>query len=235
MDFDDLELHILRNPAQSLQLLSAIKNSEEKLLFVLSSSLAIFLKTHLGDTCHAEAQTAGISLFRKDLLINHTELDEETQEVIYSNSDSNFAFSISLHPDVTAWSLLEKKRLKGASDVVISFEARTQDDPDSSLDLVEVIERIDTILLPTTYKKRKTYGGIRYVLQKKIYISSETLLDDLVEGHMGKYFDSILSALSGFHRIPWDKLKVISEKMEWETKKLEEQSWPRPGKTESIE
>lgn len=219
MNFDDLELHILKTPARSLQLISAIESSNQKLISALLNSLSIFLATHLGDACYAEVHdNQTICLHRKDLLVNRTEVDEETQETIYSYNDSNFGFSISLHPDVTAWSLLEKRKIKGSSDIVISFDTSSPYDSDSSAelddDLNEVIKGIDKILLPTAYKKRKPYGNIKYVLQRKIYISSEMLLEDLVKGRMESYFDPILSALSGFHRIPWDNLKVISEKIE---------------------
>lgn len=227
MDFDDLELHILKTPARSLQLISAIESSNQKLISALLNSLSIFLATHLGDSCHTEVHDSHtkdgrkVSLHRKDLLVNRTEIDEETQEAIYSYNDSNFGFSISLHPEVTAWSLLEKRKLKGTSDIVISFDTSSPDDPDSCANLDEVIKGIDKILLPTAYKKRKPYGSTKYVLQKKIYLSSETLLEDLIKGHMESYFDPILSALSGFHRIPWDDLKVISEKIEGEMNNLE--------------
>lgn len=220
MEFDDLELHILKSPARSLQLFSAIESSNQKLISSLLNSLSIFLAKHLGDACHVEAHDYGtkdgrqIDLFRRDLLVKQSEVDEETQEVIYSYNHSNFGFSVAMHPEVTAWSLLEKRKLKGATDIVISFNTSSPDDPDSCANFDEVINGIDKILLPTAYKKRKTYGSIKYMLQKKIYISSETLLEDLVKDRMESYFDPILSALSGFHRIPWDDLKVISEKIE---------------------
>jgi hypothetical protein len=222
MDFDDLELQILKNPARSLQLITIINNSEKKLISTFLNSLAKFLVTHLGDACHAEAYDdgtkdgRGVRLYRKDLLVIRTGTDEETQEIIYSYNDSNFWFSVSLHPDVTAWSLLEKGKLNGNSDIVISFNTNSPDDLGSCSSLDEVAKEIDKILLPTAYKKRKSYGSVKYVLQKKIYISSETLLEDLVKGRMESYFDPILSALSGFHRIPWGDLKIISEKIEVE-------------------
>lgn len=229
MDFDDLELHILQNSARSLQLISAIESCNKKLISALLNSLSIFLATHLGDLCHAVVYDNGIKggkgirLYRKDLLVNHSEIDEETKETIYSYNDSNFGFSILLHPDVTAWSLLEKRQLKGTSDIIISFDTSSFDDPDRFSDLDEVIKVIDQVLLPTAYKKRKSYGEIKYVLQKKIYISSKTLLEDLAKGRMESYFDPILSALSGFHRIPWDDLKAISEKIEDEMNNLEDE------------
>ena len=171
MNFDDLELHILKTPARSLQLISAIEGSNKKLISAFLNSMAKFLATHMGDACHTIVHDGQVTqddrkvdLFRKDLLVNVTEVDEETHEIIYSYNHSNFGFSVALHPDVTAWSLLEKRKLKGASDIIVSFDTYFPDDPDNFAGYDEVMKEIDKILLPTAYKKRKPYGSIKYVL-----------------------------------------------------------------------
>lgn len=200
MKFDDLDLEILRNPVQSLQLITAIGAADIKFTSHLMESISDFLRLHLGDTCYVSHNERAIGLFREDLLVNTSLTGDET----------HFGFSIYIPPDISAWSLLEKKKIKGKSDVGISFSTYFIGEEDEQV-VNKIVRTLDDILLPAGYKKKRQYGEIYYELKKSIYLSDGGLLEDLIKNNIGNYCDPILSALATFHRIPWDTLKAVTD------------------------